>query len=111
MQAETLAGLQMSVIAMGACLIMIAASDTQWQSPRVFKPLLGIGQRSYEVYLTHMFVVFAFFHLFVAAGKPMAAVPALFLAVILIAGFFGSAVARYYSEPINRHLRAALHVA
>ena len=69
------------------------------------RPLLALGQRSYEIYLTHMFVVFAFFHLFLDAGKPMGGVPALFIAVIVIAGLLGEAVARFYSEPMNRFLR------
>jgi peptidoglycan/LPS O-acetylase OafA/YrhL len=109
-QAEELGGLAMTVIAIGACMIMIAASETQWQCPRVLKPLIGIGQRSYEVYLTHMFAVFAFFDLFVMVGKPMAAVPVLFVSVIFIAGVFGVVVARYYSEPANRYLRARFGV-
>jgi peptidoglycan/LPS O-acetylase OafA/YrhL len=66
---------------------------------------LNLGQRSYEVYLTHMFVVFALFNLFVMAGKPMVAVPLLFLAVIFIAGFLGNIVARFYSEPMNHIIR------
>ncbi len=69
------------------------------------KPLLNLGQRSYEVYLTHMFVVFGLFQLFVLAGKPMSAVPALFLAVIFLAGLLGEVVARFYSEPMNQFMR------
>ncbi len=110
-QAEKLSGVQMTVIAAGACLIMIAASATQWQSPGILRPLLGIGQRSYEVYLTHMFMVFVFFDLFVASGKPIGVVPELFLTVVVIAGLLGSAVARYYSEPMNRYLRGRFLVA
>ena len=53
-----------------------------------------------------MFVVFAFFHLFLLAGKPMRAVPALFVAVVLFAVLFGELVARFYSEPMNRLLRS-----
>lgn len=53
-----------------------------------------------------MFVVFAFFQLFLAAGKPLGAVPALFIAVILTSGFLGEAVAHFYSEPMNRFLRS-----
>jgi peptidoglycan/LPS O-acetylase OafA/YrhL len=98
-------GLDMSVIAVGVCMIMIAAAQSQWRSPVVMTPLLMAGQRSYEVYLTHMFVVFAFFDTFVAAGKPMAAVPALFVAVIPVAVALGGAVGRFYSEPMNRYLR------
>jgi peptidoglycan/LPS O-acetylase OafA/YrhL len=99
-------GLDMSVIAIGACMIMIAAAQSQWRSPRIVKPLLLAGQRSYEVYLTHMFVVFAFFDWFVARGKPMAAVPWLFVVVIAVAVVLGDAVGRFYSEPMNRYLRA-----
>jgi peptidoglycan/LPS O-acetylase OafA/YrhL len=100
------APIDMSVIATGACMIMIAAAQSQWRSPRIVKPLLMAGQRSYEVYLTHMFVVFAFFDWFVARGKPMAAVPALFVVVIIVAVALGDAVSRFYSEPMNRYLRA-----
>ena len=52
-----------------------------------------------------MFVVFTLFRLFVAAGKPIWMVPALFLAVILLAGLLGELVAHGYSEPMNRWLR------
>jgi peptidoglycan/LPS O-acetylase OafA/YrhL len=99
-------GLAMTVIAVGACMVIIAAADSQWRSPRAMRPLLGLGQRSYEVYLTHMFVVFAFFSWFMAEGKPMGAVPLLFAAVILAAAMLGDTVSRYYSELMNRWLRA-----
>jgi peptidoglycan/LPS O-acetylase OafA/YrhL len=99
------AGIDMSVIAIGACMIMIAAAQAEWRRPRIVKPLLMAGQRSYEVYLTHMFVVFVFFDWFVARGKPMAAVPALFVVVIVVAVALGEAVGRFYSEPMNRYLR------
>jgi peptidoglycan/LPS O-acetylase OafA/YrhL len=98
-------GLDMTILAVGTCMIIIAAAQTEWRSPRLLSPLLLLGQRSYEVYLTHMFVVFALFDLFVNRGKPMAAVPVLFIAVILIAGVLGEVVARFYSEPMNRLLR------
>jgi peptidoglycan/LPS O-acetylase OafA/YrhL len=67
--------------------------------------MLKLGQRSYEVYLTHMFLVFALFQIFVAIGIPMVGVPVLFLVVILLSGLFGEFVARFYSEPANRFLR------
>jgi peptidoglycan/LPS O-acetylase OafA/YrhL len=86
-------------------MIMIAAAQSQWRSPEILRPLLIAGQRSYEVYLTHMFVVFAFFDAFVAAGKPMVGVPALFLVVIPVAVVLGGMVGRFYSEPMNRCLR------
>ena len=98
-------GLEMTIVAVGACLVIAAAAQTQWRSPRFLSPLLNLGRRSYEVYLLHMFVVFALFNAFVAMGKPMGAVPVLFVAVILIASAFGDLAARFYSEPMNRLLR------
>ena len=98
-------GLDMSVIALGACLLIAAAASTQWRAPRVFTPVLRLGQRSYEVYLTHMFVVLGFFATFVRTGKPLSGVPALFIAVIFASGLLGELVARFYSEPMNHLLR------
>jgi peptidoglycan/LPS O-acetylase OafA/YrhL len=98
-------GLEMTVLATGTCLVMIAAAQTQWRAPRLLTPLLNLGQRSYEVYLTHMFVVFAFFHIFLATGKRLAAVPAFFVCVIIVAALLGEAVARFFSEPMNHLLR------
>jgi peptidoglycan/LPS O-acetylase OafA/YrhL len=100
-------GLDMSILATGTCLLIIVAAQTQWRSPRVLGPVLNLGQRSYEVYLTHMFVVFAFFNLFLLAGKPRRAVPPLFCAVIVVSALLGAATARFYSEPLNRRLRNA----
>jgi peptidoglycan/LPS O-acetylase OafA/YrhL len=98
-------GLEMTVLAIGTCLVIVAASQSGWKAPRLLSPLLDLGQRSYEVYLTHMFVVLAFFGIFVKLGKPMPLVPLLFLVTIIVAALLGDGVARFYSEPLNRRLR------
>jgi peptidoglycan/LPS O-acetylase OafA/YrhL len=98
-------GVDMTILAAGTCMIIMAATQTKWRSPGFMNPLLNLGQRSYEIYLTHMFVVFGLFQLFVLAGKPMRAVPALFVVVVLAAAFLGEAVARFYSEPMNQFIR------
>jgi peptidoglycan/LPS O-acetylase OafA/YrhL len=99
-------GLYMSVIGVGACLLIAVAAQTGWRSPRVLTPLLLAGQRSYEIYLTHMFVVVALAAVFAATGHAMWAVPVFFIAVIVISGLLAEAVARLYSEPMNGRLRA-----
>jgi peptidoglycan/LPS O-acetylase OafA/YrhL len=99
-------GVSMSILAVGTCMVIIVAAETQWRAPRVFAPVLALGRRSYEVYLTHVFVVLAFFYSFLAAGKPMKAVPLDFVATILVASLWGELVGRFYSEPMNRWLRA-----
>lgn len=98
-------GLDMTILGIGTCMFIAATAQTQWRAPRVLAPLLRIGQYSYEVYLTHMFVVFGFFGLFLDAGKPMRLVPVFFVATILVAGALGAVVSRFYSEPMNRYLR------
>jgi peptidoglycan/LPS O-acetylase OafA/YrhL len=98
-------GLNMTILGVGTCMFIAATAQTRWRSPRVLAPLLKIGQYSYEVYLTHMFVVFGFFGLFLQAGARMPLVPVLFVATILVAGFTGAAVSGLYSEPMNRFLR------
>jgi peptidoglycan/LPS O-acetylase OafA/YrhL len=100
-----LTGLDMTVVAVGTCLVIAGVAQLNWKGPRILRPLLGLGERSYEIYLTHMFVVFGVFALFVRAGKPMWGVPALFIVVIAAAGLLGEVVARFYSEPLNQWIR------
>jgi len=90
-------GLDMTLVAIGTCLVI--AASMQWSSPRVLRPLARLGQRSYEVYLTHMFVVFALFAVF------RTQVAVLFIATVILAAALGEAVARWYSEPLNARLR------
>jgi peptidoglycan/LPS O-acetylase OafA/YrhL len=98
-------GLDMTVIALGTCLVIIAAAQTQWKGPWLLAPLIRLGQRSYEVYLTHMFVIFAFFAIFVHYGNPIWSVPLLFVSTVIATAVVGDLVARYFSEPVNRTLR------
>ena len=98
-------GTNMTVLALGTCCVIAAASQSRWQAPRVLSPLLILGQRSYEIYLTHMFAVMALFALFLRAGGQVKLVPWLFLASIVTAGSFGWLVARLYAEPMNRWIR------
>jgi peptidoglycan/LPS O-acetylase OafA/YrhL len=98
-------GLDMTIVGLGTCMLIAVAAQTRWRSPRVFAPVLALGRRSYEIYLTHMFIVFGCLHLFLRAGKPMWTVPIYFVSVVLFAGLLGEIVARFYSEPMNRRLR------
>jgi peptidoglycan/LPS O-acetylase OafA/YrhL len=85
--------------------VIFAAAGTQWWCPAFLKPLRLLGQRSYEVYLTHMFVLFVFLHVFLALNSPMWLVPFYFLLSIIVATLLGDLVARFYSDPVNAALR------
>ena len=98
-------GLDMTLVALGTCLLVAVSAQSRWQAPRILPPILALGRRSYEIYLTHMFVLFFLFDRFVALGKPLRLVAPLFLITIPCAGLFGALVAHLYSEPLNRRLR------
>ncbi len=98
-------GLDMSVLALGTCMVIVAVAQTRRKGPWIARPVLWLGQRSYEVYLTHMFVVYGLFEIFMAYGKPSRGIPALFIVTVILAGILGELVARFFSEPMNRWLR------
>ncbi|GGA71604.1 acyltransferase [Edaphobacter acidisoli] len=98
-------GLNMTVLAVGTCMLIAVFAQSEWKAPRAFAPLLVLGRRSYETYLTHLLVVLGLFSLFLAAGKSVRYVPVLFIGSIVFSGVLGEVVARFYSEPINRWLR------
>jgi peptidoglycan/LPS O-acetylase OafA/YrhL len=99
-------GLTFTVLAIGVALVVIAAVSSGWRAPRILAPLLVLGQRSYEVYLTHMFALLAVFGIFTKLGSPMRGVPVLFLATVCSAGVLGWWVGAFFAEPVNRALRA-----
>jgi peptidoglycan/LPS O-acetylase OafA/YrhL len=70
--------------------------------------LRWFGRNSYEIYLTHMFVVWPLVILFQHFGMPANAALWLFLVTTALAGLLGWAVARFYSEPLNHWLRVKL---
>jgi peptidoglycan/LPS O-acetylase OafA/YrhL len=98
-------GSYMSVLAVGTALFIVATTQARWRSPGILRPLMKLGQYSYEIYLTHMFVVFPLFWLYLAMGKPKHLVALLFVAAVALSGLLGMLVARIYSEPMNRYLR------
>jgi len=71
-------------------------------------PLRSFGRLSYEIYLTHIFVMWPVVDAFKAAGSPpWAVVPALALALALAWGL-GGLYARAWTVPAGRRLAAAL---
>jgi len=76
---------EMDAIALG-CLTILALGTCMLIGPG---PLLSLGQRSYGIYLTHMFVVLAVLSLFVAIGRPVSGVPSLCVRVVPISGVWG----------------------
>ena len=100
-------GLDATLLAIGTCLVIAAASQSHWQAPPALTPLLAMGRHSYEIYLTHEFCVIGLFLLFTRAGSKLQAVPLLFVTVIVISSLVGWLVAAKFAEPTNQRIREA----
>lgn len=70
--------------------------------------LRSFGRLSYEIYLTHMFVVFALVAWFRSAGADMRNGFCWYLPIVALCWLLGALVARWYSEPCDRALRRRL---
>src|SRR5262249_19587557 len=73
-----------------------------WQSTAFVR---WFGRNSYEVYLTHMLVVWPMVVVFQHYRWTINVAPLWFLLTTALAGVAGYLVARFYSEPLNRKIR------
>jgi peptidoglycan/LPS O-acetylase OafA/YrhL len=74
--------------------------------------LRWFGRNSYEVYLTHMLVVWPMVGLFFHFHQGLNTAVLWFLAITALTGVTGHVLARSYSNPLNRRLRTrSLHAA
>jgi peptidoglycan/LPS O-acetylase OafA/YrhL len=103
-------GVSSSVLEAGMACVLLAMGSGIGNFERGTSLLRTVGRCSYEVYLTHMFVVFGLFFPFKALfGKqvPHAAIyPATYVVMLVVSVVLGHAVSRWFSEPTNRALRA-----
>lgn len=104
-------GFMLMLTLSSACLI-VSLHWGQTMKPRKrlrgFGWLRSLGFHSYEIYLTHMFVILSAVALFKAAGANMQFGYLWYVPSILLAWLLGMAVARYFSVPADRALRDRL---
>jgi peptidoglycan/LPS O-acetylase OafA/YrhL len=100
-------GLYGTILPLGACLIMLASVLLQQKGSVFTAPIRWFGRHSYEVYLTHEFlVVFGVqLHEKLAPTHRTGPLWLWFLGILLLTAPLGWVVARCFSEPLNRRLR------
>jgi peptidoglycan/LPS O-acetylase OafA/YrhL len=98
-------GLDGTVLSLGTCLVM-ASSVLRGQPGRSWiAPVRWFGRHSYEVYLTHEFIVVWGIAIYLRVRRlPLSL---WILAIIFLSAALGAAVARFFSEPLNRNLRSS----
>ena len=102
-------GLNISLLSVGTALILIWMQNRHLNGEQKPSPFTGLlrfmGRNSYEVYLTHMFVVFILVEVFNLLKFDGEWTWMLYFSAILISGILGELVARYFSNPVNVALR------
>jgi peptidoglycan/LPS O-acetylase OafA/YrhL len=114
-------GLDVTVLEVGTALLVIAmqqGEQEQRKERQLTSTFLGMqlfgrllrwfGRNSYEVYLTHMLVVLPVVMLYQHLDAGINTAPRWFLGATTLTGLAGFVAAKFYSEPLNRRLRARL---
>jgi len=96
-------GLDGTVLPAGACLVIAATTLIAMRGSRLTAPIRWMGRHSYEIYLTHEFIVLWGTMLYVRFQKG----PQLLwvAGIALLAMLPGAALATWFSEPLNKRLR------
>ncbi len=107
----TATGTYVSVLELGMALVLLAMGSGVGNTAlaRGTSLLRAVGRCSYELYLTHMFVIFGFFIAFRAlfgSSAPHSAIyPTSYALMLILSVVLGHLVSRWFSEPANRALR------
>lgn len=110
----TKSGLNITLLSTGVGLLLVYLhhpSSTNFVCPRAFAWLQRMGEFSYEIYLTHMFVVLGG----AAAYRAMSLNPGWLIptsvGLIVISYWLGMFIHQYFSEPLNQRLRTYFYGA
>ena len=100
------------MLSLGTALLVIAFQQRSEVNPVKGHWWTGwlrwFGRNSYEVYLTHMLVIWPTVGIYFRLHQSMNVTPWWFIATTALTGLLGYAVARWYSEPLNQSLRRTL---
>jgi peptidoglycan/LPS O-acetylase OafA/YrhL len=97
-------GIDVTVLALGTALVL-AGLDVNASKVTGNNPIAWFGRHSYEIYLTHSFVVVMGAQAFYAIGSSPHMAPLWHAAMIAASGLLGWSTAKYFSEPLNKRLR------
>ena len=105
-------GVDDTLLALGVSLIAASVALAPRHGPAWLAPLRWFGRHSYELYLAHEFVVLlavdvVFVHRFPHAEASRATLALIVLGALLTCAPLAWALARFFSEPMNRWLRGA----
>ena len=101
-----------TLVAIGASIFVLV--EGCWPGPPTalsrirWEPMGWLGRHSYELYLFHIVVLALMRNLVDRGHLAPGQKPLWFVVFLVLSTFAAAAVARFYSEPLNRRLRLAL---
>ena len=98
-------GLDVTLLSAGVALMCLCFTQTNQPGRIEWAWLRWFGRNSYEVYLTHMMVVFPMLAISRRLDHDSHWALVSYLVIIVASGAFGALIARYFSEPLNKYLR------
>ena len=96
-------GLDGTILALGTCFVITASLQGGFTGKQFTAPIRWLGRNSYEVYLTHEFVIVWITQLYAFAVKGPQWLWV--IAIVALSAFLGAVLSRYVSEPLNLSLR------
>jgi len=102
-------GLNVTVLSLGTAAVLAAVTAvpawTRVTTHGLFSPLRWLGRNSYEVYLSHLFVILPGVLLWKRFGTP-SLIPVFYALVVVLSAALGALIAECFSKPLNQRLRA-----
>lgn len=102
-------GLNVTIIEIGTGLLLISMQEWYVKGKRVGSiwtaPLRWFGRNSYEVYLTHPFLVIVISKTLMHFQPTKLVIGVSYLMTLALSGILGQYIACYFSEPMNQLLR------
>ena len=99
-----------ALLALSVCLVMAAVTLRRKRGSRWSAPLRWFGRHSYELYLSHEFIIIAGVALYAhhyPHQHPRGIVAAFAIGMLVLTAPLAWALARWFTEPANRWLRGA----
>lgn len=96
-----------TILSLGVGLILVGALNQRFRPAfrKIVSPLTLYGRLSYEIYLTHMFVVYTGIKLYKTYDVSLNNSLFFLIAIVIISGILGYAVERLFSTPMNNWIR------
>lgn len=98
-------GLNVTILEIATALVILSVYNHPIKN-KIWLPFRWLGQNSYEIYLTHMFIVTLFENTGLMDPKGSPTLLFSFVLILVLSGLAGHFVARWFSEPANLWIRA-----